>query len=257
MSEKSPVYVGIDLLRSAGRQSRAYVYAALDEARELIALGTGDRDEVLAYLGGQAAAHIAIATPRAPNTGVANNPDTYPEGRTPSARKVNARLCEVLLQQEVVAVESTSAKVKQCPRRVQLGFDLYRKLSAFGYTPFPNPENGLLLLETHTEGIFWRWLGGKHTLPDSLEGRIQRQLILFDRKLPVADAMDFFLEVTRYKLIQGDLPDQDILPFDELNALAVAQVAWLAAQHPDRLDLIGDPDEGQIILPKMAAEKIS
>ena len=65
MSEKSPVYVGIVLLRSAGRQSRAYVYAALDEARELIALGTGDRDEVLAYLGGQAAAHLAIAAPSA------------------------------------------------------------------------------------------------------------------------------------------------------------------------------------------------
>ncbi len=68
--------------------------------------------------------------------------------------------------------------------------------------------------------------------------------------------MDFFLEVTRYKLIQGDLPDQDILPFDELNALAAAQVAWLAAQHPDHLDLIGDPDEGQIALPKMAADKV-
>ena len=255
MSEKSPVYVGIDLLRSAGRQSRAYVYAALDEARELIALGTGDRNEVLAYLGGQAAAHIAIAAPRSPNTGIVNDPSAYPEGQTPPTHKVNARLCEVLLQQEGLIIESTPAKVKQCPGRSQKGFELYRKLAVFGYTPYPNPENDLLLLETHTEGIFWRWLGGKHPLPDSLEGRIQRQLILFDQKLPVADAMDFFLEVTRYKLIQGDLPDQDILPFDELNALAAAQVAWLAAQHPEHLDLIGDTDEGQIALPIMSQRK--
>lgn len=255
MSEKSPVYVGIDLLRSAGRQSRAYVYAALDEARELIALGTGNRDEVLAYLGGQAAAHVVIAAPRSPNTGCVNDPNAYPEGQTPTKHRVNARLCEFLLQQGGLSIESTPDKVKQCHGRVQKGFDLYRKLGAFGYTPYPDAESDHLLLETHTEGIFWRWLGGKHPLPDSLEGRIQRQLILFDQKLPVADAMDFFLEVTRYKLIQGDLPDQDILPFDELNALAAAQIAWLAAQHPDRLDLIGDPDEGQIVLPIMTDRK--
>ena len=255
MSEKSPVYVGIDLLRSAGRQSRAYVYAALDEAQELIALGTGDRDEVLAYLGGQATAHIAIAAPRSPNTGIANDPKAYPEDQIPPTRKVNARLGEVLLQQEGLAIDSTPGKVKQCPGRTQKGFELYRKLAAFGYTPYPDPESELLLLETHTEGIFWRWLAGKRPLPDSLEGRIQRQLILFDQKLPVADAMDFFLEVTRYKLIQGDLPDQDILPFDELNALAAAQVAWLAARHPYRIDLIGDADEGQIALPKMPDQR--
>lgn len=253
MSEKNPVFMGIHLLRSAGRQSRAYVYAALDEARELIALGTGDRKEVLAYLGGQAAAHVAITAPRTPNTGAANKPEVYPEGQTPPTHRVNARLCEILLQREGLSIESTPDKVKQCPRRVQQGFDLYRKLAAFDYTPYPNPESDRLVLETHIEGIFRRWLGGKNPLLNSLEGRIQRQLILFDRKLPVPDAMDFFLEVTRYKLIQGELPDQDILPFDELNALAAAQVAWLAAQHPDRIDLIGDADEGQIALPKMAS----
>lgn len=255
MSEKSPVYVGIDLLRSAGRQSRAYVYAALDEARELIALGTGDRDEVLAYLGGQAAAHVAIAAARFPNTGRVNDPKAYPDGQAPPKHRVNARLSEFLLQQKGLSIESTPDKVKQCPVRSQKGFELFRKLAAFGYSPYPNPESDRLLLETHTEGIFQRWLGGKRPLPDSLEGCIQRQLILFDQKLPVPDAMDFFLEVTRYKLIQGDLPDQDILPFDELNALAAAQIAWLAAQHPGRLDLIGDPDEGQIVLPIMTDRK--
>ncbi len=170
MSEKSPVYVGIDLLRSAGRQSRAYVYAALDEARELIALGCGDRNEVLAYLGGQTAAHLAIAAPSAPNTGIANDPKAYPKDQTPPARKVNARLCEVLLQQEGLAIDSTPGKVKQCSGRTQKGFDLYRKLGGFGYTPYPDPECDLLLLETHIEGIFWRWLGG-NTRPPGLPRR--------------------------------------------------------------------------------------
>lgn len=252
MSEKSSVYVGIHLLRSAGRQSRAFVYAALDETRELIALGTGDRDEVLAYLGGQSAAHVAVTAPRTPNTGTANKPETYPEGHEPPDRRVNVRLCEYLLRQEGLEIEGTPDKVKQCPGWVRQGFDLHRKLAAFGYTTFPDAETPLLILETYAEGIFWRWLGGKRPLPNSLEGRLQRQLILFDQKLPVPDAMDFFMEITRHKLIQGELPDQEIYTFDELNALAAAQIAWLAAQHPDRLDLIGDPSEGQIALPRMS-----
>ena len=255
MSEKSPVFVGVEVLRSAGRQSRAYVYAALAEDRELIALGRGDRNEVLAYLGGQAAAHIAITTPRTPNSGIVNDPEAYPEGRKPPTRRVSARLCEYLLGQEGLPIESTPEKVKGCPRRVRQGFDLHRKIAAFGYTPYPDQESDRLLLETHAEGIFWRWLGGKRPLPDSLEGCIQRQLILFDQKLPVPDAMDFFLEVTRHKLIQGELPDQDILAFDELNALAAAQVAWMAAHHPDQIDLVGDPAEGQIALPKMVNQR--
>lgn len=257
MGEKSPVYVGIKVLRSAGRQRRVYVYAALDAERELIALGHGDRNEVLAYLGGQAAAHVALTAPRGPNTGAVNDAATFQESLPfqQPGRRLNARLCEYLLQQEGLRIDSTPGVVRQCPLWAQRGFDLHRQLTAFGYTPYPNPESDRHSLETHTDGIFWRWLGGKHALPASLEGRLQRQLVLFAHQLPVPDAMDFFLEITRHKLMQGELPDQDILPFEELNALAAAQIAWLAAHQPDRLELVGDAAEGQIALPQKAAPK--
>jgi hypothetical protein len=61
--------------------------------------------------------------------------------------------------------------------------------------------------------------------------------------------MDFFLEITRHKLMQGDLPLEHILTFDELNALAAAYIAWLAAHQPEDIICLGHPDEGMLILP--------
>ncbi len=252
MPEKSPVYVGVTVLRNAGRVRQPFVYAALDGRRELLALCRGDRAEVLAYLGGQQAAVAAIDAPRGPNTGIVNQAATYQQGLPfeKPARTVNARLGEYLLRENGCPVDATPARVRDCPAWKRVGFDLFRRLGEFGYRPFPNPDGEWHSLETRAEAVFWRLLGGRLPLPDSLEGRLQRQLILHDLACPVPDAMDFFLEITRHKLILGELPDEDIFAFDELNALAAAHMAWTAALQPDDLDLLGDSEEGQIALPK-------
>ena len=251
MPEKSPVFVGVEIIHSAGRLRRAFVYAALDADRELLAIGHGDRDEVLAYLGGQGSAHVAVNAPRGPNTGAVNHARTYQDGLPfeQPIQPLNSRLCEYVLQQEGFKIDSTPNKLKDCPRWVRQGVRLFQRLAEFGYVPFPNPEASRQSLETRADAIFWRLLKGKMPLPESLEGRIQRQLILHDQQLPVPDAMDFFLEITRFKLMQGDLPDGDIHSFEELNALAAAQIAWQAAHQQERLELLGDIEEGQITLP--------
>lgn len=251
MVEKSPVFVGVEFMRASGRLRRAFVYVAVDEDRKLLAIGHGDRDEILAYLGGQQSAYVAINAPRKPNIGVVNQQTPF-QGALPFDKPnegINARLCEYLLQQQGFNVVSTPGKVRACHRWMRRGFDLYRRLEAFGYRPFPNQEGSLHSLETQAGGVFWRLLNEKHPLPASLEGRLQRQLILQDIQMPVPDAMDFFLEITRFKLIQGELPDQDIHTFEELNALAAAFIAWQAAHHPELLELLGDLDEGQVALP--------
>lgn len=252
MPEKSPVFVGIEILRSAGRLRRAYVYAALDTDRELLAIGHGDRDEILAYLGGQGSAHVAINAPRQPNSGIVNQSRTYQNGLPfeEPIQPLNMRMCEYLLQQKGFEINTTPEKVQSCPRWMRWGFRLFQRLAEFGYAPYPNKEGTRHSLETLGDAIFWRFLDGKTALPASLEGRLQRQLILYDHELPVPDAMDFFLEITRYKLIQGELPDQDIYSFEELNALSAALIAWLAANQPGKIELSGDPEEGQIALPK-------
>lgn len=251
MTEKSPIFAGVEIIRSAGRLKRAFVYAALDEERQLLAIGHGDQNEVLAYLGGQQAAHVAVNAPRGLNTGAVNRVTTYQNELpfTKPARRTNARVCEVLLRQEGFQIYRTPDKLKSCRIWMRRGFTLCKKLADFGYAPFPNQEGNRHSLETHADAVFWRLLDRKHPLPPSLEGRLQRQLILYDREMPVPDAMDFFLEITRYKLMQGDLPDENIHSLEELNALTAAFIAWQAAHRPDRIELLGDPMEGQIALP--------
>jgi hypothetical protein len=254
MEDKRPVFTGVDVIRSSGRLRRAFVYAALDADRELLALGHGDREEVLAYLGGQAAAYVAINAPRRPNTGAAREA-TIPHNKLPNittGQRVNIRLCEHCLQAQGFQITPTPDTVTACPAWMGKGFSLYTQLAAFGYERFPNTDSAHHLLETQSEAVFWRLLKGKLPLPNSLEGRLQRQLILYSIDLPVPDAMDFFLEITRFKLIQGELPDQDIHTFEELNALAAAYIAWQAAHHPTEIEMIGDPVEGQIALPTLA-----
>jgi len=231
MSSKSPVFIGVEVLHSAGRLRKAYAYAALDADRELLAIGQGDQDEVLAYLGGQAAAVAAICAPRNLKTGPAKQAETQ-------------------LAADGFPLETTPGTLKGCPRWMKEGFDLFRRLDAFDYVPFPNPEADRLCLETRADAVFWRLLGGRLPLPDSLEGRLQRQLILADQDLPVPDAMEFFMEITRFKLVQGELPLENIHSAEELSALAAALVAWRAGCEPERIDLLGDPLGGQIALPK-------
>jgi hypothetical protein len=251
MAEKNPIYAGVEIIRAAGRLRRAFVYAALDDEKQLIAIGHGDQNEVLAYLGGQQAAHITINAPRRPNMDIVNNAITYQEELPfeKPAHHTNARLCEVLLREKGFKMPYTPDKVKSCRVWMRRGFDLYRRLAGFGYEPFPNEEGSRHSLEIHTDAVFWHLLDGKTPLPDSLEGRLQRQLILYDQELPVPDAMDFFLEITRHKLIHGDLPDEEIYSMEELNALTGAFIAWQAAHHPEKIELLGDSEEGQIALP--------
>jgi predicted RNase H-like nuclease len=85
----------------------------------------------------------------------------------------------------------------------------------------------------------------KHTL----EGRIQRQLILHALNINVPDAMLFFEEITRHRLLNGILPSENLYSPGELDALVAAYTAWLAANQPDKVCLVGDPHEGQIVLP--------
>jgi hypothetical protein len=251
MEGYNPIFAGIDILRASGRVRGTYVYAALDSHRDLLALGHGDRDEVLAYFGGQAAAYIAINAPRQPNTGAANqaNPQGSGLGTDQPDQTLNLRLCEHRLQALGFKLTPTPDSVTACPGWVRKGFSLYQELEAFGYQTYPQADGLHQLLETQSEAVFWRLLKHKAPLPNSLEGRLQRQLILYNIDMPVPDAMDFFLEITRFKLMQGELPDQDIHTYEELNALAAAHIAWQAGHKPASLDLLGDPFEGQIALP--------
>lgn len=74
----------------------------------------------------------------------------------------------------------------------------------------------------------------------TLEGRIQRALILYEEGLQIVDPMDYFEEITRHKLLQGILPTENIYSTRELDALVSAYVAWMSEKRPERVSIKGD-----------------
>jgi len=89
---------------------------------------------------------------------------------------------------------------------------------------------------------------------DSLEGRMQRQLLLFREGVEIPDPMDAFEEITRHHLLEGSLTLPRLFTHDELDALVSAYTAYVAARHPGRVTLVGDPEEGQIVVPVTPAD---
>jgi predicted RNase H-like nuclease len=118
-----------------------------------------------------------------------------------------------------------------------------------GFQRFPTENASHQFLETYPHAAFTVLLG-HHPLPkQTLEGRLQRQLLLYEKNLHLPDPMRFFEEVTRYKVLQGNFPMDLVLIPNELDAAIAAYCAWLAHHDPSSVSLIGDPEEGQILIP--------
>jgi hypothetical protein len=240
-------FIGID--PTAGQ--RPFSYAALDRDLSLLALGQGDIDEVLAFVAGQYAALVAVSAPRRPNQGVMERPAVR-ENLSPPPRPgrwTDFRLAEYQLWQHNLRIPRTPAEEKECPTWMQMGFALFRRLDSLKYRPYPQEDAGRQCLEVYPHACFAVLLERSPLAKNTLEGRLQRQLILFENKLDIPDPTRIFEEFTRYRLLQGILPLDDLYPAEELDALVAAYTAWVAATQPEQVTLLGDPEEGQIVLP--------
>lgn len=240
-------FVGIDV--TAGR--KPCVFAALDNERKLLALSQGSLEDVLAFLAGQEAAFAAVNAPRRPNQGLLAKEEIRQnlEPQPRPGRWMQYRLCEFELRQRNIALIPTPGE-EDCSAWMQAGFRLFRQMESFGYLPYPAGEQAALQsLEVNAHAGYSALLGMTPFDKHSLEGRLQRQLVLYEKEIEVTDPLRFFEEVTRYKLLHGILPLDDIYSPVELDAMAAAYTAWLAANHPDQVTLVGDPTEGQIVLP--------
>ncbi|CAG0957786.1 hypothetical protein ANAEL_00441 [Anaerolineales bacterium] len=78
---------------------------------------------------------------------------------------------------------------------------------------------------------------------------MQRQTLLYEHGLNIKDPMDFFEEITRYKLLKGILPMELLYLPEQLDALVAAYVAWLAVYKQEGVFLLGDAREGKLVLP--------
>ena len=246
MENEPLVYMGVD----PSQRYKPYVYAALDSSRRIVALGSGPLREIQSYTAGLGSAIITINGPQFTNQGLlteANRGQKLFE--LESVKDENIRLVEASIAAEGVRATRTPAHENDCMMWIKRGFKLYARLQKLGYSQYPN-SGDRLYCESMSEAVFSRLIGGAPLFEQgTLEGRLQRQLILFEQKVVLNDAMSFFEEVTRFRLLHGVLPMDDIYQSGELNALACAYLAWLLAHKLDQTEMLGEDREGRIFLP--------
>jgi len=247
-------FIGID--PTAGRQP--FTFAALDAECRLLALEGCELDEVLAFVGRQEVATVAVNAPSAPNIGMVKKKleaqSLTPGYGSPKSgyhypRGVDMRLAEHELRGRGIIVSPTPGRAESCPEWMQLGFMLYRKLAGMGFQPYPAENATHQWLETHPHAAFCALLGQLPLSKPTLEGRLQRQLALYEMGVGIKDPMYFFEEITRHRLVKGILPLEAIYTPEQLDALVAAYTAYVAANKPDEILFIGAKEEGRIALP--------
>ncbi len=241
------LFVGID--PCGGR--KPFIWAALDKNGRLAALQEGELEDALAFLGGLPAALVAVNAPPRPSQGLVRQQgirQTLPPLRA-AGRSLEMRLVEHLLRERGINVALTPSRRELCSNWMQMGFELYRRIESLGFKSFPDPEASHVWLETQPHAIFCALLEQSPLPRPTVEGRLQRQLVLHEQGLNIRDPMDYFEELTRHKLMKGALPLEQVYTPEQLDALAAACAAWLLSRHPERSLVLGDPGEGQIILP--------
>lgn len=250
MSQTFQVFIGIDISIGA----KPVTFIALDPDQQPLAIGDGDVPDALAYAAGiSTRVVVAVNAAACPNKGRMKRSEVRQSLKPvpPKGKYTALRQAEYELIAAGMEIPETPASPDKSLPWVRRGFSLVEKLESMGYKPFSDEEDQpRQWLETNADAGFWSLLEVVPLESGTLEGRIQRQLALLDEELKVPDAMDFFEEITRFKLLKSNLPTKNIFPQAELNAWMAAHTAWVALNEPERIRRFGEPEEGFIYLPR-------
>jgi hypothetical protein len=245
MEKASPSYIGVD--PTAGRHP--FTFAALDQDRKLTRLAAGDMQDVLAFITEYQAVTVAVNAPPRPNhrlvRGILERAHLAPG----QLRGSDMRKAESELRQHGISLSPTPSRLEKCPAWMQMGFDLFHRLEEAGFSQYPAENSRQQCLETHPQAAFSALLGKLPLSKPTLEGRLQRQIALYEQGVGIKDPMEFFEEITRHKLLHGMLPVDLVYATEELDTLMAAFMAFYAINCPQEMMLIGDSREGQIALP--------
>ena len=239
------MFIGVD--PTAGQHP--FTFAALDQGGQLVALAAGDIDDVLAFLKDHQAAVVAVNGPPHPNYGLVRKKLENQNLAPGQLRGSDMRQAENELRERGISVLPTPSRIEMCPAWMQMGFDLYRRMEQAGFKQYPSENAPYQWLETHPHAAFCALLGQLPLPKPTLEGRLQRQIALYEHGAGIKDPMEFFEEITRHKLLHGVLPMEFVYAAEELDTLMAAYLAWCVVNCPQDLILIGDKQEGQIALP--------
>ena len=246
--------IGIDIAPSR----RPFSYAALDSEKRLLAMGQCQILEVLAFTSGQQQAVIALNAPFRPNQGLMQQDEVRKSlsPRPTGSHWTDLRVAEYQLHTAGITIPHTPSREKDCHTWQRHGFTLAHNFADYGFRQYaPSEDAPLQMLETQTDAVFHLTTGFAPVEDKLLEGRLQRQLLLHEHNLPVIDPMDLFEEITRFRLLKGELAINNVLSTGELNALTAAWLAWLAVNEPEKIQKFGVAEEGEIYLPLAKEEQ--
>jgi predicted nuclease with RNAse H fold len=243
------VYVGIS--PSAG--VRPMHYAAMDADLHILALDHGDLEHVLAFVAGHEKAIVAVNAPQAPNRRLMMDPEIRRKYNLRPGRETwgKWRVCEFELRRSNIRLYNTPDTEGAARRWMQNGFKLFRRLADIGYRKFVLEDDLAphTVLEVQPHAAFTALLGVRPFLKRTLEGRMQRQLVLYLEGIDVPNPLHALEEITQHHLLSGHLPLADLYEQEQLDALVAAYTAHLVGDDPERIIQIGDAGEGLITLP--------
>lgn len=250
------VFIGID--PTAGQ--RPIKYSALDTERRIIVHEQGDMEEVLAFIASFKSAVVAIDAPQGLNQRWMRKPDVrrsynlLPGGKT----WVQWRVCEYELRRRNVRIYNTPDRLAKTKNWVQVGIALFRRAQDMGYRLYEQGESSSerMLIEARAHACYSTLLERRPFPKDSLEGRMQRQLLLYVEGLDLPNPLLALEEITRHHLLSGHLPLEDLCDQETLDALMAAYTAYLTAMEPDRVSQVGAQQEGFITLPVPAMKDV-
>lgn len=248
MSVQFNTFIGVE---ACADRTRPFTFAVIDRELVIRSIGSGNIKDAFAFLAGQENALAAINSPMTTSQGLLKREEIRKK-LSPSShlgRWANLRLVEYELLQRGIHVPRAGKTKKNAPRWVRLGFRLFEEISKLGYMKYPDMAAEKQFFECQGEAVFWNLLGHSPLKKDTLEGCLQRQLVLSMCGLPVPDAMRFFEEITRHRLLNNKLPLEHLYNNAELNSLAAAYTAWVAGNQPEKLVSVGHEEEGLIYLP--------
>jgi hypothetical protein len=226
-------------------------YAVIDKHLHPVEAGVGALDEVLRLAADQQPAVVGVGAPPGLNQGIIADPDRRADWGIPAkrGRPMDCRVAEYEILQRGVNIYRTPSQEEKAKGWMKEGFTLYKGLKKLGFSPFSQKSEGQQWVEAPSETCYWLWLAGNVMAADTLEGRIQRQLSLYDLGMDIPDPMRFFEEITRYRLLKGILVEEGLYTSAELHSLAGAYIAWAAIQRPEDVTFVGDLEEGQVVVP--------
>jgi len=243
-------YIGVEV---SPDKDYPFTFALMDDELTIRSIGRGDLSDAFSFLAGQDSALAAVNTPSATNKGIIKREEIRRQLTPKShlARWANLRLVEYELAERGISVTKTPDSKKNIPKWMALGFQFFKELENIDFEPYPSLIAPKQFFESHGEACFWNLLRHAPLEKGTLEGCLQRQVVLRMCGVNIPDAMHFFREITQHRLLSSQLPVDDIYTNPELNAIASGFTAWLAVNHPEKTVKAGHAEEGFVFLPNV------